>query len=106
MRPDVTTEIDVNRIGALHRMVQDYLIVRVAGLFDKKDYVVSFEDAFNGDKNYEGIKQEAIIKYLQKLRGNFVGHKHKKSELPETSKILDSNLSSIFEKLDKILATK
>ena len=103
MRPNNTTVVDVNRIGALHRMVQDYLIIRVAGLFDKKSYAVSFEQKFAGKKEYEDIKNEDIIKYLQKLRGNFVGHKHIKPTYPETNIILSSNLLSILEKLDKIL---
>jgi len=102
-QPDAPAEIDVNQIGALHRMVQDYLIIRVVGLFDKKCYTVSFEQKFSGDKNYDNIKQEEIIKYLQKLRGNFAGHEHIKSESPETAKILKSNLLSIFKKLNILL---
>ena len=32
---------DVNRLGALNRMIQDYLVIRVAGLFDKDTRTVS-----------------------------------------------------------------
>src|SRR3989338_1041290 len=71
MQPDSGSEVDVNRIGALHRMVQDYLIIRVAGLFDDKSYAVSFEQEFTKEKEYEDIKKEEIIRYLWKLRGNF-----------------------------------
>ena len=51
---------DVNYLGGLNRMIQDYLIIRVGGLFDKTKYmtkirkidkVVSFEKKFSSYKN-------------------------------------------------------
>ncbi|MDD4333025.1 MAG: hypothetical protein PHT51_02830 [Patescibacteria group bacterium] len=103
---NVETKVDINQLGALHTIIQDYLIIRSAGLFDSKNYAVSFEQEFSQEKEYKNIKNEEIIKYLQKLRGNFVGHKHIKSSFPETSKILNSNLLNIFNKLDKMLTHK
>lgn len=104
--PNAPINIDVSRIETLHRIVQDYLIIRVVGLFDEKDYAASFEKEFSKEVIYEDIKQEEVIKYLKKLRGNFVAHKHIKSEFPITCKILNSNLEDILKKLDAILTSK
>lgn len=96
---------DINRIGALHRMVQDYLIVRVAGLFDAESYTVSFDIIFREDENYKRIKKEDIIQYIVRLRHTFVAHRHKKlvDGLPETGKILESNLLDLLKELEALL---
>jgi len=73
---------DVNHLGAMNRMIQDYLIIRVGGLFDKTEHrtnsgddeVVSFEKLFSTDQNYQKIKSEEVVKYIIEQRHNFVAH--------------------------------
>jgi hypothetical protein len=94
-----------NATGALHRMVQDYLIIRVAGLFDKKTYTSSFAVAYGEDENYKKIRKELIIEYMIKMRSTFVGHTHQNLTYgyPDTNKILTSNIPRFLNDLLKIL---
>lgn len=105
---------DVNYLGAMNRMIHDYLIVRVGGLFDKTenkiegriDEVVSFEKLFSKNKDFEKIKKQEIIKYIIEQRHNFVAHtnsEHVKNNFPTTNKICDSNLKELLENLQKLL---
>ena len=97
---------DINHIGALHRMTQDYLIIRLAGLFDKDARTVSFENFCPTDGDYISIKNENIIKYLIEYRNNFSAHANlvrmKNKQYPETSRILHSNIMNILQKLVKL----
>lgn len=96
--------ININRTGSLNRIVQDYLIVRVAGLFDKDSRTVSFFHEFHNDKNYLRIRGSEIIVYLIHMRNKFVAHKEKNHfEFPTTSKILQSNLCSLLDDLLELL---
>lgn len=94
---------EINRIGSLHRMTQDYLIVRVAGLFDDDSRVVSFEKICAKDQEYRNLRKEIIIEYLIKLRHTFSAHANlarmQNGEFPETYKILNSNLNEVLQKL-------
>lgn len=96
-----------NEVGAMHRMVQDYLIVRVAGLFDKDSRVVSFEKLCPSDAEYVGIKNEAIVKKIQYLRNNFAAHANLNEMLngnfSDTSEILQSNLIDVLDRLEQIV---
>ncbi len=105
---------DVNHFGAMNRMIQDYLIVRVGGLFDKTEYkikggideVVSCERLFLNNQYFKTIKEEEIIKYIIKQRHNFVAHtnkEHIKNNFPITSKICNSNLKEILLNLKSLL---
>ncbi len=98
---------DVGRIGNLHRIVQDYLIVRVAGMFDKNSEVISFERWFKDDATYQSIHRNQIIVDLVKLRNNFVAHNnHRNVEgdaFPETQQILNSNVKSLLLRLRELL---
>lgn len=103
LSPDTEVK-DINRIGDLHRMIQDYLIVRVAGLFDNDSRAVSFQNFCPNDSDYLLIKREPIIQYLIDFRHNFVAHSNlvrmQNGQFPETdSKILESNITEIFQKL-------
>lgn len=101
MSPDSTA--DVNRLGAYNRMIQDYLIVRIAGLFDKDTRTISFANSFAENPVVESARSEEIIKYILRKRNKFIAHSEKKSieagDFPETDKICNSNLSEILEKL-------
>ena len=114
MRPD--SNADVNRLGAMNRMIQDYLIVRVGGLFDKTEYrteggideVVSFEKLFSDNEDFKNIREQEIIKYIVEQRHNSVAHTNKsyiENNFPITSKICNSNLKEILEGLQKLLET-
>ena len=102
-----SADADVGRIGNLHRIVQDYLIVRVAGLFDKRGGVISFEPWFKNNQVYKEIYQEQIIVDLIKLRHNFVAHNNQRNvdgnAFPETQQILNSNLKPLLLRLRKLL---
>jgi len=108
------SDADVNHFGAMNRMIQDYLIVRVGGLFDKTEYrasggddeVISFEKLFLNDQNYQKIKEEEVIKYIIEQRHNFVAHTNKnyiENNFPITAKICDPNLKKLLGNLQKLL---
>ncbi|TAN57795.1 hypothetical protein EPN15_03020 [Patescibacteria group bacterium] len=105
---------DVNHLGALNRMIQDYLIIRVGGLFDRTEYranggndeVVSFEKLFSTHQGYQKIKSEEIIKYIIEQRHNFVAHtnkSHVENNFPITAKICNSNLKEQLVDLQNLL---
>ncbi|HEX9721747.1 MAG TPA: hypothetical protein VGA53_00610 [Candidatus Paceibacterota bacterium] len=99
---------DVNHLGALKRMIQDYLVIRVAGLFDKDSRTISFNNAFSQNQEVKNIEQEEIIKKIIENRNRFVGHSDHDyiSEgnfaIP-TNEICNSNLRSLLERLEKLL---
>jgi len=105
---------DVNHLGAMNRMIQDYLIIRVGVLFDKTEHktkggvdeAVSFEKLFSNNKDFQKIKEQEIIKYIIEQRHNFVAHinkKHVKNNFPITSKICNSNLQEALFNLQNLL---
>jgi hypothetical protein len=105
---------DVNHLGAMNRMIQDYLIIRVYGLFDKTEHkakggvdeVVSFEKLFSNNQDFQKIKEQEIIKYIIEQRHNFVAHtnkKHIENNFPITSKICNSNLKESLLNLQNLL---
>ena len=105
---------DVNHLGAMNRMIQDYLIVRVEGLFDKTEHrtsggddeVISFDKLFLTNQDYLKIREEKIIKYIIEQRHNFVAHTNKshiENNFPITAKICSSNLKELLENLRNLL---
>lgn len=72
-RRDFSSNTDMNYLGAMNSMLQDYLTVRVAGLFDKPEYkvrgethkVVTFEKILSEDKTYKRAKSQEIVEYIQ-----------------------------------------
>lgn len=90
-------------------MIQDYLIVRVAGLFDEDKQnrgVVSFGKLFSENKDFKNIKEQEIVKYIIGQRNNFVAHTNKnyiENNFPITAKICNSNLKELLENLQKLL---
>ena len=109
---DFSSSVDMNHLGAMNRMIQDYLIIRVGGLFDKVekmakggiDDVVSFEKVFSSNEDYKKIKELEIIKYIIDKRHNFVAHTNEKFEVPDSSKICDSDLKEILLKLKTLVS--
>jgi len=106
MSPD--SNVDVNRLGALDRMIKDYLIIRVAGLFDKDTRTISFENLFEGNAELDSIKNENIIKEIIEVRNRFVAHSDKNyiqqgNFSIETAKLCNSNLKEILKSLQKLL---
>jgi len=103
-RKDFSSTVDMNDLGAMHRMIQDYLIVRVGGLFDTTKYpkkggddeVVSFEKMYSGNNIYRVAKKQEIIEYIVDKRHNFVAHTNRKFNVPDSSKICNSNLKEIL----------
>lgn len=103
-RNDFGSGVDFQHLGAMNRMIQDYLIIRVHGLFDKTEHmakggvdeVVSFEKVFSENKLYEDAKEQDIIKYIADKRHNFVAHTNINSEDIVSSEICDSNLKEIL----------
>ena len=99
---------DVNRLGALNRMIQDYLVMRIAGLFDKDSRTISFNNAFPKNQEVESIEREEIIKSTVENRNRFVGHSDHNyiSEgnfaIP-TNEIRGSNLKTLLERLERLL---
>lgn len=106
----LSSDADVNYLGALDRMLKDYLIIRVAGLFDldsKKQGVISFKKLFPNNENFKNIKNQKIIKYIICERNNFVAHLNQKhyieKDFPDTAKICNSNLRELLNKLCELL---
>jgi len=105
---------DVNHLGAMNRIIQDYLIIRVRGLFDKTEHrtngegdeVISFEKLFSVNQDYQKIKEQEIIKYIIEQGHNFVAHTNKnhiKNNFPITAKICNSNLKEQLMGLQNLL---
>lgn len=102
MKPD--SGANVNHLGALNRMIQDYLIVRVAGLFDKTRGVISFEKLILNNDDFDNIKEQEITKYIIEKRNNFVAHVNKNDFVfPITDKICSSNLKELLKNLQELL---
>ena len=109
MNPE--SNADVNYIGGMDRMIKDYLVLRVHGLFDSTqhmakggiDEVISFEKIFSENEIYKIAKEEEIIKYITDKRHNFVAHTNQKFEVPDSSKICESNLKEILLKLKTLV---
>ena len=102
------SNLDVNHLGALNRMIQDYLIIRVAGLFDKDTRAISLFNATIDSKEIENIRREKIIDRLIMSRNKFVAHSDRnyisKGEfIIPTSEICNSNLGDIFSRLEQLL---
>ena len=99
---------DVNRLGAFNRMIQDYLVIRVAGLFDKDTRTISFNTAFLKNQKVESIEREEIVKKIIENRNRFVGHSERdyisdgNFAIP-TNEICNSNLKNLLEKLERLL---
>ena len=100
---------DVNHLGAMNRMIQDYLIIRVAGLFDEDKQnrgVASFGKLFSDNDDFKKIKSEKVIKYIINQRHNFVAHNnqdHTENNFPITAEICDTNLKELLERLERLL---
>ena len=105
---------DVNHLGAMNRMIQDYLIIRVGSLFDKTEHkakrgvdeVVSFEKLFSDNQDFQKIKGQEIVKYIIEQRHNFVAHtnkEHVEHNFPITAKVCNSNLKEQLVSLRNLL---
>lgn len=99
---------DVNRLGALDRMIKDYLIIRVAGLFDKDARTISFENFFRNNLEFDSIKNEDIIKSILEVRHRFVAHSDKNyiqqgNFSIETVKLCNSNLRELLSRLNALV---
>lgn len=110
-KADFSSDVDIKNLQAMNTIIQDYLILRVYGLFDKTEYIkkggideaVSFEKIFSSNEDYKKIKEEEIIKYIIYERHNFVAHINEKFEVPVSSKICDSNLKELLINLRGLL---
>ncbi len=105
---------DVNHLGAMNRMIQDYLIIRVGGLFDKTEHkikggldeVISFEKLLSDNTDFQKVKEQEIIKYIIEQRHNFVAHtnkEHIENNFPITAKICNSNLKGQLTSLQNLI---
>lgn len=111
-RKDFSSTVDMNKLGAMNRMIQDYLIIRVGGLFDTTKYskkggadeVISFEEKYSGNSIYKTARKQEIIKYIVDKRHNFVAHTNKKFDVPDSSKICNSNLKEILLSLKTLIS--
>lgn len=102
----LSSNADVDHLGAMNRVVQDYLIIRVGGLFDKTKGVVSFEKVFPKNQTVNIIKKQEVITYILGQRNNFVAHtnkNHVKNNFPVTYKICESNLKELLQQLGQVL---
>ncbi|MBI3573396.1 MAG: hypothetical protein HY092_04310 [Candidatus Kerfeldbacteria bacterium] len=113
-RANPDSNLSMNHLGAMNRMIQDYLIVRVAGLFDEAEYVtkggidevISFDKLFADNQDYQKIKEQQVIKYIIDQRHNFVAHtntKHIEKNFPVTFKICNSNLRELLKSLQELV---
>lgn len=103
---NLNSKADVNHLGSMNRMIQDYLIIRVGGLFDRTKGVVSLVKIFAGKAEFEEIQNDEIIQYIIKQRHSFVAHNnrsHFKNDFPITDKICNSNLRQSLLKLTALL---
>ena len=105
---NLESNADINHLGAMNRMIQDYLVIRVAGLFDKDSRTISFNTVFPKNQKVENIEQEEVIKKIIENRNRFVGHLDRdyisdgKFAIP-TNEICNSNLKNLLERLEQLL---
>ncbi|OGF20495.1 hypothetical protein A2316_01560 [Candidatus Falkowbacteria bacterium RIFOXYB2_FULL_38_15] len=96
-------------LGHYNRIIQDYLIIKVAGLFDKDTRTISFYNLFDNASEIEKIEKEDIIRYIEEKRPRFCAHydrdyiKSDENKFPNTQKIVNSNLKEILKRLQIIL---
>lgn len=96
-------------LGYSNRIIQDYLIIKVAGLFDKDSRTISFYNLLGSTDEIKKIEKEEIIQYLEEKRNRICAHsdrdyiKGEEEAFPSTYKILSSNLGEILKKLVMIL---
>jgi hypothetical protein len=106
MSPD--SSADVNKLGAYNRMIQDYLIIRVAGLFDEDTRTASFANTFDNNPIFTSACDETIVKYILDTRNKFVAHSEKEwienGNFPGTDKICNSNLVEVLKNLKELLS--
>jgi hypothetical protein len=99
---------DVNQLGAYNRMIQDYLIIRTAGLFDKDTRTISFVNLFPTNSVVASAQNEKIIQYILKTRDKFVAHSEKdwieNTNFPVTDEICNSNLKEILKNLKELVS--
>ena len=97
--------INIQHEGSLNRIIQDYLILKVAGLFDEDSRTASFHHEFCNIKKYKKIRKSNIIKYIIKLRHKKVAHADKNYlfKFPTTSIIISSNLRNLLNSLLDLL---
>ena len=100
---NVNSIINPQPLGDLNRMIQGYLIVCVASLFDSDRRAVSFENLLRSDPTYESIKEEPIIKKIVKNRHTWIAHNDSKGEMFPTGEICGSNLEELLKSLRKLL---
>lgn len=99
---------ELNSLGREQRVLAEYLIVRLASLFDQNKKAVSFENLCSDNKKYKNIKHVPVIKYVIDMRHNFVAHANFRrmmdGNFPSPAQLLNSNLRDLIEKLEKIAA--
>lgn len=106
MSPD--SDGDVNRTGALNRMIQDYLIIRVAGLFDRDDRTISFYTEFPNNPTVNEMAGRDIIGKIKETRHRFVAHADREFinsgnfSIP-THEICASDLREILDALNNLV---
>jgi hypothetical protein len=115
---DFNSDIDIQYLGIMNRILSDYLTIRVAGLFDKDDRNASFENITFTNNEYSiinSIKGNVVIKYLRNRRKEWGAHisvykgltqeemERKMENNFNTSKIIDSNLKELLNKLKDLL---
>lgn len=106
MNPD--SNADVSRLGAYNRMIQDYLLIRIAVLFDKGTRTVSFINSFPGNSVVKSAQNEKVIQYILGFRNKIIAHSEKEwlqiGNFPITDEICDSNLKGILRNLKSLVS--
>lgn len=102
--------VDVNKMINLDRMIKDYIIVRVAGLFDFDTRTVSFSTVFPGEQRVSRINQEEIVSRIIEARNRFVAHSDfifltTGDYIIHTNDICSSNLMDLLDELEEIALT-
>lgn len=99
---------DVKHLGALNRMIQDYLIGKVTSLFDKDSRTISFVNIFPDNDTLKSILKEPIIERFKENRDRLVAHSdsdfiNKGEYIIPTNEICSSNLGEILKRLKTLL---
>lgn len=105
------SSVDVNRLGLLNKIIQDYIVVRVAGLFDRDNRTISFLTFFPNNPLIKTISEEVIISKIKECRDRSVAHSdldyiQQEDFVISTLELCHSNLKSILERLKLFLETE
>ena len=104
----IESRLNSNQLGILNRVLRDYLVIRISGLFDKDSRTISLINSDLDCGEIDKIRQETIINKLIMERDKGVAHSEEKYVMGEVIRlyiddIINSNLKDLLTRIELIL---